>query len=180
MSATPRLTNLAAIGQFELLRILYQEIAIAQGVWDELNAKGKQWPGRNEVAAAGWIHRHDVQNQILAAALRRDLDRGEAESITLALERQADLLLLDDREARHMAQRLGLKVIGVIGVLLEAKAVGAIVEIRSLLDALRQVAGFYVKESLYQTVLIRANEHPPEEKILLVRPNPGRDNATDT
>ena len=93
--------------------------------------------------------------------MRRDLDRGEAESITLALEQQADLILLDDREARHIAQWLGLKVIGVIGTLLEAKALGAIVEIRSHLDALRQVAGFYVKESLYQTALIRANENTP-------------------
>ncbi len=162
VSNTSPLTNLAAIGQFELLRILYKEIEIAPGVWDELNAKNKQWPGRNEVAVAGWIHRHNVQNQILVAALRRDLDHGEAESITLALERQADLILLDDREARHIAQRLGLKVIGVIGTLLEAKALGAIVEIRSHLDALRQVAGFYVKESLYQTALIRANENTPE------------------
>ena len=85
VSNTSPLTNLAAIGQFELLRILYKEIEIAQGVWDELNAKNKQWPGRNEVAAAGWIHRPNVQNQILVAALRRDLDHGEAESITLAL-----------------------------------------------------------------------------------------------
>ena len=64
VSNTSPLTNLAAIGQFELLQILYSKIEIAQGVWDELNAKNKQWPGRNEVAAAGWIHRHNVQNQV--------------------------------------------------------------------------------------------------------------------
>ena len=94
--------------------------------------------------------------------MRRDLDRGEAESITLALEQQADLILLDEREARHIAQRLGLKVIGVIGILLEARALGAIVEIRSYLNALRRVAGFYIKGSVYQTALIRANENTPE------------------
>ena len=47
VSNTSPLTNLAAIGQFELLRILYQEIEIAQSVWDELNAKNKQWPYRH-------------------------------------------------------------------------------------------------------------------------------------
>lgn len=37
--------------------------------------------------------------------------------IALALELQADLVLLDEREGRHTAQRLGLRVVGVVGVL---------------------------------------------------------------
>jgi predicted nucleic acid-binding protein len=92
VSNTSPLTNLAAIGQFDLLRLLYSELHIAYGVWDELNAGGKRWPGCDEVAAAGWIQRHAVQNQALVTALRRDLDRGEAESIALALELGADLI----------------------------------------------------------------------------------------
>ena len=46
------LTNLAAIGQFTLLSELFGELHIAEGVWSELNAKGHQWPGGSEVAAA--------------------------------------------------------------------------------------------------------------------------------
>jgi len=60
----------------------------------------------------------------------RDLDRGEAESIALALELDAELTLLDEKEGRHAAQRLGLRVIGVAGVLLEAKANGAVDKVR--------------------------------------------------
>ncbi len=41
VSNTSPLTNLAAIGQFDLLRYLYTELHIASGVWDELNAGGK-------------------------------------------------------------------------------------------------------------------------------------------
>lgn len=51
---TSPLTNLAAIGQFDLLRRLYTEIHIADGVWDELNVEGKRWPGADNVAASGF------------------------------------------------------------------------------------------------------------------------------
>jgi hypothetical protein len=71
---TSPLTNLAAIGQFGLLRRLYDRVHIPYGVWDELNARGQRWPGRDEVAAADWIERHTVQNQALVTALQRDLD----------------------------------------------------------------------------------------------------------
>ena len=59
VSNTSPLTNLAAIGQFDLLHHLYARLYIAQGVWDELNAGSKRWPGRNEVATAAWIERLD-------------------------------------------------------------------------------------------------------------------------
>lgn len=75
ISNTSPLTNLAAIGQFDLLRCLYAEIHIADGVWNELNAQGKRWPGADEVAAASWIRRHSVQNKALVNALQRDLDQ---------------------------------------------------------------------------------------------------------
>jgi predicted nucleic acid-binding protein len=122
VSNTSPLTNLAAIGQFGLFHQLYGRLHIAEGVWEELNARGQHWPGRDEVAAADWIERHTAKNQALVTALRRDLDRGEAETIALALELGADLVLLDEREGRHAAQRLELRVAGVVGILLEAKS----------------------------------------------------------
>lgn len=152
------LTNLAAIGQFDLLRRLYSSLRIPIGVWDELNAGGQQWPGRDEVARADWIEQHTVQNQDLVIALQRDLDRGEAESIALALELSADLVLMDEREGRHAAQRLGLSVVGVVGILIEAKSQGAVDTVRPHLDSLRQTAGFYLSRSLYQHTLLLADE----------------------
>ncbi len=161
VSNTSPLTNLAAIGEFELLHQLYGKIYIAHGVWDELNTAGQTWPGRNEVATANWVECHQVQNQALVRALQRDLDRGEAESIALAVEREATLVLIDEREGRHAAQRMGLRVVGVIGVLLEAKANGLLGALRPPLDNLRQTAGFYVSEPLYQHALTLAGESTP-------------------
>ena len=158
VSNTSPVTNLAAIGQFDLLCSLYMEINIPQGVWKELNAGGKRWIGRDEVATADWVERRVVQNQALVAALQRDLDRGEAETIALAIELGAGLVLMDEREGRRAAQRMGLKVVGVVGVLLEAKAQGFIEKLRPHLDALRKTAGFYLGESLYRHAMALASE----------------------
>ena len=158
VSNTSPLTNLAAIGQFALFHQLYGRLHIAEAVWEELNARGQHWPGRDEVDAADWIQRHTVQNQALVTALRRDLDRGEAETIPLALELGADLVLLDEQEGRHAAQRLELRVAGVVGILLEAKSQSAVDAIRPHLDALRHKAGFHLTDQVYHSVLTLAGE----------------------
>ena len=101
--------------------------------------------GRNEIAKATWIIQHQVKNVDLVTALRRDLDSGESESIALALEINADLLLLDEKEGRRTAQRQDIDFVGVVGVLLEAKHSGHVDSILLYLDALRQNAGFYFK-----------------------------------
>lgn len=158
VSNTSPLTNLAAIGQLDLLRPLFGRVEIAEGVWRELNAQARRWPGSLEVEKAGWINRHLVKDQRLVTALRRDLDEGESESIVLALEMKADLVLLDEKEGRRAAHRLGLNVMGVIGVLLLGRERKEIDSIRYYLDALRQTAGFFFDENLYQLILEQAKE----------------------
>jgi uncharacterized protein len=157
VSNTSPLTNLAAIGQFELLRQLYGKF-IADAVWHELNAGNTRHPGQEEVARADWIECHTVQNQPLVQALSRDLDVGESETIALSLELGANITLLDEREGRRAAQRLGLRTIGVLGTLLDAKTQKLINMVEPLLKALRVEAGFYVSNDVYEQVLLLANE----------------------
>lgn len=153
VSNTSPITNLAAIGKLDLIRKLYGKIYIPNAVWNELHAYGKSWPGTHEVENAAWILQTPAQNQILSNALQRDLDQGEAESLALALDIKADLLIIDEKEGRHAAARLGIKVIGVIGILIEAHSKNEITDIRTELDMLRQQAGFYISDKLYQSVL---------------------------
>ena len=160
VSNTSPLTNLAAIDHFGLFQKLFGEIQIAEGVWRELNAGGRRHPGSREVDRAPWVRRHTVGNQTLVTALRRDLDLGEAETLVLSLELRANLVLVDEQEGRHAAYRLGLRPLGVLGVLLQAKRQGEIKEVRPLVDALRFQAGFYLSESLFRQVLARAGENP--------------------
>ena len=161
VSNTSPLTNLAAIGRFELLRRLFREVHIADGVWEELNSGGRPHPGSQEVAEADWVRRHTVQGRELVTALCRDLDHGESETIALALEIGGDLVLMDEREGTHHAARHGLRTVGVVGLLIEAKAKGQIGRIQPELVALRQRAGFYLSDRVFQRTLELAGEQTP-------------------
>lgn len=157
VSNTSPLTNLAAIGRIRLLERLHVQIHIPQAVLDELHANGRQWPGAAEVAAAPWIVKHRTEASALTRALSQHLGPGESEAIALAVEVKADLILLDDRDARAAASGLGLKVGGVCGILLRAKATGEIPSVGPELDRLRGI-GFYLTEATRRHVLGLAGE----------------------
>jgi uncharacterized protein len=70
------------------------------------------------------------------------------------------LLLVDEERGRTIAQRLGLRVIGLLGVLIEAKDRGLIDTVNPILDALVNRAGFWVTPDLYVRVLQAAGESP--------------------
>jgi predicted nucleic acid-binding protein len=158
VSDTSPLTNPAAIQQFNLLHVLYQEIHIPRAVWSELQANGQSWPGHAEVASAEWIIQHQVTNEPQVVALMLHLDQGEAEAIALALELGSDVVLMDEADGRRIAKRYGLQVVGVLGVLLEAKQRHLIDAVLPHVDMLRQSAGFYLNNRVYQAIRQLANE----------------------
>lgn len=86
------------------------------------------------------------------------IDPGEAEAIALALEVSADLLLMDERVGREAAEHLGLRPMGVIGLLIEAKRRKRVEAVKPLLDALRDRAGFRISGQLYARILADTGE----------------------
>jgi uncharacterized protein len=101
-------------------------LLVPTAVLDELKVSEER-PGSQtirEAVSSGWIRSRDVSNEPLAQLLKQSLDRGEAEAIALAIELEADWILLDEREGRKAAKSLGLKVTGILGVLLRAKQLG--------------------------------------------------------
>ena len=114
--------------------------------------EGSGHPGADEAKTTPWIKMRAVTNRPLGQALRQDLDAGEAEAIALA-EVGAELLLMDEHLDRETARHLGLRWIGLIGVLIEAKRKGFIHAVKPYLDALRDLAGFRVSDALYRRVL---------------------------
>ena len=85
------------------------------------------------------------------------LDLGECESIVLASELSADLLILDETHARTVARERGLPVTGTLGVLIAAKNVGLVASIKPLLAQLT-AAGFYLTPQIIAHALHRAGE----------------------
>lgn len=90
--------------------------------------------------------------------LREILDEGEAEAIILAIERGADLMLVDERRGRRTATAAGLTVIGLLGVVVLAKRTGLIDLAKPVLDDLIQTARFWIGSDLYSEVLAELDE----------------------
>jgi predicted nucleic acid-binding protein len=90
--------------------------------------------------------------------LSTGLDRGEAEAIALAVELPADWILLDETDGRSAASRAGLRVTGILGVLLRAKQRGEISLLKPELTALRTQARFFISTRLENEVLQMAGE----------------------
>jgi len=122
ISDTTPVRYLVLIGSADLLPALYGEVLIPETVAAEL-----QHPHTPELVRR-WMANPPAWLQVTSLAglppltLTADLDRGEYDAIRLALDRQADLVLMDEREGVEEARRLGLTVTGTLGILDQAAA----------------------------------------------------------
>lgn len=153
VSDTSPINNLTEINQLHLLHQLYGTVLIPEAVFQELTDPSFPVAGATEVQTFGWIQTLTVSDRTLVEAMSNELDIGEAEAIALAVEIQADQVLIDERRGRLVATRLNLRCIGILGILVEAKSQGLIAEVKPLLDALVNEAGFWVAEPLYNGIL---------------------------
>ena len=155
ISNTTPIIALALVRRLDLLHALYEEVWIPPAVAAELRAGGAR-AGAAELATASYIHTVAL-NDPRRADLLSDLDRGEAEVIALAQEHHADLVIIDERLGRRHARRLGLRITGVLGVLLKAKQLGHLDAVRPYVDQMQQ-DGIRLSAALVQRVLELAGE----------------------
>lgn len=146
------LIHLAKVGKLELLKDYFTEISIPEAVYRECVIDGKDREDAKRIESAAWIRVVDIKNIDLKKAFNTVLDEGESEAIVLALQESADLILLDDYEARELARTYGLKITGTIGLLIKAKYEGDISSIGEMLKKLRRT-GFWLSDDLYTKVL---------------------------
>jgi predicted nucleic acid-binding protein len=158
VSDTSPVLNLARIGRLELLRLLYQQVLIPSAVSLELSDSRNDLPPAVDLASMPWLIVASATDRNRVQELREGLDAGEAEAIVLAIERRADILLVDERRARKTATAAGLAVTGLIGVVARAKRDGLIDLAKPVLDELIQTARFWIGPDLYREVLQKLGE----------------------
>ncbi len=158
VSNTTPLIGLATIQRFDLLQQLFGKLYIPQAVYDEAVTAGREEGGaKREVSTADWIETVAVKDRSAVEALLDELDLGEAETIVLARELRAEWVLMDEKKGRRKVTELGLNKIGTVGILLKAKQVGLIAEIRPELDRLR-TEGFSLSQRVIDAVLRQADK----------------------
>lgn len=142
---------LSIIGQLELLPKLYSRVVIPHKVWEEITVHGAGLPGAAAIAQLDWIS-IEKPPQELINPLSILLDPGEAEAIALAISLPGSIVLLDDAQARRVAERFGVNRIGTLGILRRAKKAGLINAIKPYTVQL-QNSGIYIRQSLIDAVL---------------------------
>ena len=155
MNASP-LIYLTQVGLLDVLDEPGVPVVVPDRVLAEIGAHGATDPAVIAVGAATWIQVVPTPT-IPEEVSDWGLDPGESAVLALALEQPGSQAILDDLDARRCATSLGLSTQGTLGLMLVAKQLGLIAEVRPVIDRLRQ-AGFYMSQNLAERVLRAAGE----------------------
>ncbi len=147
VSNTSPLRYLIAVDRADLIESIFGQVLIPRGVEVEIThpsapAAVRHWMAQEPT----WIEVRDLLQSPQPALIQR-LDRGEAEAVQLAIDLNADFLLIDERNGRQMATDRGVVVVGVLGILLESYRRGSIQNPMEIFGQLR-TAGFRVSARL--------------------------------
>jgi len=140
------LIALEGIRRLDILEKLYGKVVIPEAVKEEFG-----------VELPPWIQVEKVKNKEALSILLLELEKGEAEALVLASEKEGSTLVLDDKKARRIAAELGLKFTGTLGILIKAKKEGILSEVRPVLEEIEK-RGFRISEALKEKVLKIAGE----------------------
>lgn len=146
-NTTPILT-LLKISRLDILKKLFKKIIIPFGVYEEIEA-GKNKEFYVDLKSINWI---EIENIKEDRELLFELDKGEAETIILAKEIKADLVLLDEKLGRKYAKMYDLRVAGTLGVLIEAKKKGIVENLNITIENMKS-KGIWLSEKIIQEVL---------------------------
>ncbi len=136
-------SSLIALERINLLQILckiYKEVVISESVIKEFGN-----------LSLPCLSIRKVESNLLKLLIT-DLNLGKGEADVIALASQTGLkVIIDDSKARRVAENMGLKVTGTIGVLMKAERLGLIESAHDKVKELRE-KGFYISEELLEDI----------------------------
>ncbi|MPM76907.1 hypothetical protein SDC9_123906 [bioreactor metagenome] len=136
--------SLALVNKLEILSELFDEVKIPDAVWLEVtHDENKPFVEKIKEYFRDKVCKIKGFNELTFV-----MDHGESESVVLYRELNADFLLIDDKKARDIAENLGIKCIGTLGLLSAAKDKKIIPELKPVFEELLQNKRFYAIELL--------------------------------
>lgn len=155
---TSVLLNLCRVGQIELLVRLFREVVTPPEVAAEFHRLAAQVPRFAGLNLPAWVRQQSASGVPDMVRTTTGLDPGESAALALAVEIQADAILVDERRGHAVAVQLGLRPVGVLAILLQAKSLGALDCLAPVIDRLQTEAGFWIAPPLRARVLQLAGE----------------------
>lgn len=153
VSNTSPLCYLAWIDELNILPALFDTLLIPTSVLDKLTAPGTPQNVRNSFTPQpDWLHVE--QPPLIPDENLMRLHKGERDAILLAEKTGATLVLLDDRDARHMATDRGLNITGLMGVLVQANQQD-LINLTNTIEKLLQTS-FRISPQLLKQILEQA------------------------
>ncbi|TDU81626.1 hypothetical protein EI77_00936 [Prosthecobacter fusiformis] len=155
---TSVILNLCQVGLHPLLKELFEVVYAPIEVAEEFDRITAAYPLFGGVTFPQWIQVLQTSHSLENRAPWAQLDRGESAAIELALEHQADAVLLDEQQGRKVAEALGLEVVGILGVLFRAKQASHLKLLRPVLDDLQNRSRFWLSARTREKILQLADE----------------------
>jgi predicted nucleic acid-binding protein len=156
VNTTP-LIALSHIGQLDILKKIYGEILIPNAVYNELSAKPDSICKIEVDNSKDWVRVEEIKNQMAKSMYKTQLHEGEVEVMILAQEVNADLVIIDDANAKKHAKYLKLPVTGTLGVLIKAKQSGYVDKLKPMLQMMIE-NGIYISQDLVKLCLKQVGE----------------------
>ena len=150
---TSVILNLCRVQHERLLQQLFKRVLVPSQVADEFTRLTKIQKRFSGLVLPNWIEISSAPQTFPPEVIRAQLDIGESAAITLCLNQKADLLLIDEAAGREVATRLGVRTVGILGVLVDARNQKLISDVKILLDRLENEAGFLISLNLRRRVL---------------------------
>lgn len=154
---TSPLQYLHQLGLLHLLPTLVKKIIVPAAVFAEIEIGRANAVDLPDLSTFECIEIRQAKT-IAAVPPAIDLGAGEMEVLSLALESKNVIIILDDLLARKAAEQLGIKLIGTLGILLQAKRKNLLSEIKPILDELENLR-FRLSRQTKEAVLKLAGEN---------------------
>jgi predicted nucleic acid-binding protein len=155
---TSVILNLCRIQHEHLLQQLFKRVLIPNEVADEFERLTKIQKRFVGLVLPNWIEILSAPTSFPAEVIQAELDAGEAAAIALFLKQKADALLIDESLGRSVANKLGIRTMGIMRILIEARDRKLISSVKILLDRLETEAQFWISRELRLQVLQLAGE----------------------